>query len=854
MRRALEWLFFLLMLALSLRAPLAADEDDDLDRFTSRLGLIDLQMTHLERMLARGLAAPRKTELAQRLADLYAAQLLASAADQARYADLFARVKSLVERVPAANTQALQVILLQADFQRVEPLVGKWLADPAETAAQDEAKSLLEAVAPKLLALEKLLSADADRLAESLDKLPEAQRISQEPLLQQKQIVAARANYVAGWAAYYLGLVRGEMGMAAASFGEARRSFRKFLSIDEKDEYAKLTPDSLGLDAEYRARAAMGLALAELGLGNEAGSRAAFAWLGDNLVPPALRDQAATFELQALIQSGRWDEVQKQAAERIRKFSGEATPGQVARGVLLVRGGLGRGDANPAAKAVGMLGLEALVRLRQVGIIRQLVDKYKIDLAGQPGFLFRWFDAQQLYAAAEQSKKPEDYAKAADAIEKSLAAPDASQATAISGDAHYFLGWCHFRRKQWSAAGQQFQQAAGLRKATDPKWGAESAWMAFAAYQELAGSDKRYADKAIEALEGLKRDFPSSSYVEKVDYQIQRLKSKASSPKETLARLEAIPRDDPQYLSARLDIARLRHQQWSAATGAARAAAALAVHTAVDQYLAAAAASSQAADRLRALLWSIEVSLGGDATEQQRGKGLIRQALPLAEEVGAANPVSHEAHYRALQVAQAEKDAARILAESRWLGDHARGSTWELSALVVLAQAADAAVDAAPAGEKAAKQQEGFQVYSRLVQVYGSSPAQISAKKNALVANSKLAAYAEVLGRWEIAAERLSAIIAAYPTDQAYLRRAAIALVQSGKHAAAIDHWRTLLAGLDSGSPGWYEAKYYQMVCLQKSDPAKAKEVFAQFKLLHGDSTPAPWRDKMKELERALGK
>lgn len=851
--RLSSWFFLAAIALLCVAAPARADEDDDLDRFTARLGLVDLQMAHLERWLNKGLAAPKQQEIAQRLADLYASQLLAAAADQERYNDLLARVKLLLAKIPAANTQSLQVILLQADFQRVEPLVGKWLADPAETAARDEARSLLDAVAPKLLSLEKLLAADVDRVIESLDKLPESQRIAQEPVLQQKQVVSARGTYVAGWAAYYWGLVRSESGANATNLSEARRCFRRFLTIDEKDEYSKLSAESLGLDSEYRARAAMGLALAELALGNEAGSRAAFQWLSDASVSPALRDQGATFELQALIQAGRWEEVQKQASERIRKFSGDATPGQVALGVLLVRGGLGRGDSSPAARAVGMLGLEALIRLRQLGIVRQLIDKYKIDVASQTGFLYRWLDAQQLYAAAEVSKKPEDYIKAGEAIEKALGAADTAQAGPLAGDARYFLGWCYFRQKQWANAGQQFQQAAALRKGVDAKGGGEAAWMAFASYQELAASDKRFADRAIEMLEGIKRDFPTSSYAEKVDYQIERLKTKASTPEETMARLEAIPRDDPQYLSARLDIARLRHQLWAGASGAAKSAAAAVARTAVDQYLAAAVASSQAVDRLRALLWSIEVALSGDEAEIKRGKGLIAQALALAEEIGAASPLAHEAHYRALQVAQSEKDAARVLTESRWLGDHARGSNWELSALVVLAQAADAAVESAPAAERPARQQEGFQVYSRLVQVYGGTPAQIKAKKNALVANSKLAAYAEVLGRWEIAAERLTAITTAYPTDQAYLRRGAIALVALGKHGEALEHCRTLLAGLESGSPAWHEAKYYQILCLQKIAPARAREVMSQYRLLHGNSTPAEWRDKMKGLERTLG-
>jgi hypothetical protein len=82
------------------------------------------------------------------------------------------------------------------------------------------------------------------------------------------------------------------------------------------------------------------------------------------------------------------------------------------------------------------------------------------------------------------------------------------------------------------------------------------------------------------------------------------------------------------------------------------------------------------------------------------------------------------------------------------------------------------------------------------------------------------------------------------------LRRAGVACVRAGRHAEALDHWRKLLAGVASGSDQWLEAKYYQLVCLQKTDPPAAAKVWKQFKLLYPEVKSEAWSTKFMELEQ----
>ena len=68
----------------------------------------------------------------------------------------------------------------------------------------------------------------------------------------------------------------------------------------------------------------------------------------------------------------------------------------------------------------------------------------------------------------------------------------------------------------------------------------------------------------------------------------------------------------------------------------------------------------------------------------------------------------------------------------------------------------------------------------------------------------------------------------------------------------SLEHWRKLLAGLDGGSEEWLEAKYYQLVCLEKTDRAAAAKVFNQFHVLYPEVKSATWRPKFAELETSL--
>ena len=78
-------------------------------------------------MLERLPEGEKRLPAAKRLADAYAEQLIAAADDAARFAAIQAKIEALLAAVPEASTPAVEVVLLQAEYQRAESLMIRWL-------------------------------------------------------------------------------------------------------------------------------------------------------------------------------------------------------------------------------------------------------------------------------------------------------------------------------------------------------------------------------------------------------------------------------------------------------------------------------------------------------------------------------------------------------------------------------------------------------------------------------------------------------------------------------------------------------------------------------------------------------
>ncbi len=828
-------------------------DEERVEQFLARLGLVDLQVLHLEQALRGPLPLAQKQPIARRLADLYAERLMASADDKSRYDDTVNHITALLQSFPQANTTALQVMLLQADYNRAESLITAWMGDPQDTTAREEARQILTRITPQLIDHQQALNKEVDELAKQLEALPEGDLLQTKELESRRvQAIAARATYFAAWSNYYLALVT-NAAEKAEPYLQARDIFLRLLGFDEGLP-AVLEPEWLALESIWRARAVIGLGLSVAACGDLEGSERCFDVLEDASVPAEIQDQAPYWRVRALLGAGQLARVEDYARQQISRFQPPPTQGKVSLCVALVRAGLGdpAADRSPLQQALGNLGFNGLARLGQLSAINTLIEKYQIKPAGDAGFVLLWAVGQQQFAQAEKSKSTSDYNAAAETLQAALQSPEANTLAGPAARCRYTLGWCCYRVAQWEEAAREFSHAfPGLNESQD-SLAVESAWMAFAAYRKLADTQPHFATVAADALKRLEQYFPTHPYAQRGRYEMNKLLEK-TDPETMVRQLEAIAPTDENYPLARYDLCLLLHRLWTQQRGDPELAKRRldALRSAADTYLQQVTTNTDAQRKLQVCLLAVDAALHHAPPHTEMATTLLAAAGRQVAELPDDHSQVIEYHYRLLEAAAAAGDTTQRRQQAQWLADHAAGSPYEQAALVIVANALDRDIGEAGPSDVAALNQQAYQVYRRLSDLLGASEQVLAGSKNAQIAASRLAHYAQQIGQPAAAAGLLEQLLKIAPRDRRYLERAATVHALAGQHEQALAHWRTLLAGLPAGSEAWYEAKYHQLESLGKTDKEQARKVFRQLALLHPDLGGESWQAKFTDLARS---
>lgn len=844
-------LLLLLLAAANLASAGTAGNDyERMEQFLARLGLFDLRIVHLEQTLDEPLDQQRKQKLARDLADLYAERLVASSDNKARYDDTMQRIDTLLAQFPQANTTALQVMLLQADYYRAESLIAAWISQPGKTASRDEARNILKKITPRLVEHQQTLNERVKTLLAKTDELPQGDELqAREEELQRIEAVAARAMFFAAWSNYYLGLAAEDQS-GGGPYAAARDIFFRLLGFDgELPE--DLEAEWLGLDSIWRARALIGLGLSLAASGEVDGCARCFEALEHPSVPTEVRDQAPSWYVRALLDAEQWERAETYARQQINAYHPPATQGKVSLCVALARAGLqGASGRSAAPRKLGELGLVGLARLGRLGAINTLIDKYQIKRGEDAGFVLLWAAGQKKFAAAEKSRAASGYEAAAKMLRKALQSPETKALAGPAARCRYTLAWCYFRLEKFEQAGKEFSDAfPGLHESHD-ELAVESAWMAFVAYRKLAESNARFVTRASDARKRLRRNFPDHSHVERADYEMTKLLEERD-PATLMEQLKAISTSDPNYALARYDLCMALYRQWQREHGKNGAGDEHleAIREAVDTYLQTVnSADTDPRQRVRVCLRAADAALHHHTPDLEMAQTMLQSAGRWASELPDSRSEVLEYHYRRLELASAQGDQQGRREQADWLADHAKGSPYEQAALVIVANALDKEISTAAASERETLNERAYTVYQRLVGLFDKQRKSRTVSKNARIATSRLAHYALRIGRPAESARLLDRLLDQWPRNRNYLQRAAKAHLKAGQYAQALPYLRTLLSGLPGGTEDWYEAKYQQLMALAQTDKTQARKVYRQFKLLYPDLGGEAWRGKFTSL------
>ena len=840
-RRQLHWQLLGVVLLCAFPRPGIADEEaEKVDQLLNRLGLSRLQIAHLEQIVRfEEREDPQNVQFARQLADLYASELMKSAEEPKKYQDLLTRVHDLLTRIPAAKTDTLDAMLLQADYGRAEKLATDWLAHRTNVTTQQEARIALTGLSEKLGNQYDRLNASMKALDDKIEatdveselELLDAEFLSIRP-------IAAQTGFFAGWAKYYRGVLNGEKPPLA----QARHVFRQLLELED-EEYKDIEASWLALESPWRARAWIGLGLTEAALGNVDNAEACFALLRKSGAPAPIRDQTDYWRVQALINASNW-----KAAETIGRnvnFTGGATQGKVSLCVALIRGAYCGPERSPRA-SLGEIGVTGLVFLKQWQVLQELVEEYNIPTDGdRPGFAWKWIQGHRLREKADGNRSPVDYRSARDTLLAALGEEGAKKDLSTASQCRAELAWCQFQLGEYEESAESYGMASSGLERSVPKAAEQAAWMQFVCLEKLARVQSRYVDAMRNAAVSLRERFPESEFADKADYAVRRMAS-GRDPAAAIVELQNVPKSDPDYLSACRDVCQLRYNLWRSSTNSdEKKSIANTLRVDWDRYQKVSSVES-ATSQLRVGLWVLEATMGNtsDAT-------FVRKLTEDMQVLASKSPsLAANFHYLALSEASARGANTEVQTHMQWLMQNAKGTRFELSALITAAKRAEANVRD-NAGDRAMLD-EAYSTYKRLSESLGNDTATLKVKANARVALNRQAHFAAELGRVDEAATLTKKLVEAQPKSRGILKRACEVHIAAGQHEEALVMARTLLRGARAGTDDWYEAKLQQLICLRRVNVDTAKKVWSQFLKLDPKMGGDKWRDRFEDASKGL--
>ncbi|TVQ30590.1 MAG: hypothetical protein EA376_12055 [Phycisphaeraceae bacterium] len=862
----------------------------------------------IEQLTTRLRSVPRdgRTEIAERLASLYA-QLLDEAEDPAQRAELERRSRDLLDEVPDAASIDLRLHLHRATFARAERLAERWRLRLVDAAQRDEALRVFTTLGPELASL----GSRAHRHVEQLERQEQAVDAGELDLIQQRLDDARRqrsmAMYLAGWCAAY----RSELTGASEVAVEGLRSFGWLLNASRGQMADIERARGQLMRFEHVARAAIGAGLCESVRGD---TERAQSWLdmveNASETPDAVRREVPARRFIVLARAGEWNELaeivrRRRAHESIAAVGGLPVSEARLLAVLTLEQGARSGQSQDVIRELAEAALTDLVKHGELAHVLDMATRYGTAPIGSEGFIVHHVRGLRSYEQARAAHKSSDgadpekpttstealqlYGQAIDAMRQAIASIDVDRFPNAHGNTAMLLGLSLYysaptEPDPTGAAAERLTQASDwLHQASllleNPEQAADGLSLAIVVLDEAialggAGVTERGELRRERIAEFLTR-FPRHERAGALLYR--QGTDGALRAEESVAALLRVPEGTPAYDAARRQAARILYDMYRTAPRSERDWAALRYAEVAEPLLAAdhrramegdREAAARAAVRARRLLDALLGVLSPDASRIERALDAVLSIVNagLVED----DSIRAELEYRRAQTLLVRGDvvgAERAIAELRSRiesgaipDDDANRRFADAAGRLLFRHTVEQWRDGVRRGvsqgetEQLARRviRSGVRVLHELEQV--AAPDEQIRTVRASVAEAALRLYeltSDIDSRG-LAMRHYRLLLEVDPNNRVFLRRAAELAEDVGDLEVALDCWRSLSAGFQTGSIDWFEARYRLISVLSRVDPARAREVLTQHIALHPDSGPAPWGDRIDALARRL--
>lgn len=882
--------------------------DDRLEEFLLDRGMLELLVQQLEQRIDTATDTRERTEVAERLAGVYARLLseAGSVEEQRRWESAGER---LLQQVPDANTIELRLGLARASYTRIEQVAERYVLRMLGEAERVDAVARMSDLRGRFAAI----GMEADRRVRELEREEErGARIETEWLaeaLAQARRQRSMAFYLAGWSAFHVA----EMGRDPAAATEAIKHFGWLLGAERLSEPRLDDVSEASLRYEHIARAALATAAAHAIRGNIA---TAEQWIdaieSTEGLSPGVRDQIFTRRFILESSSGDWSSASGVVTERrgtppLRSESesdeyGDPLPVGLARLVAVYCFEEIRRNPDTAympwqVERLRDLALGDLMVQDQLGHVLDLARRYSSDRFGDESFISLHIRGLMLYQEARDSHtsggsgtdEPTGdpdiaklYREAAELFVHSLRTPDASRFVQAHANTRMLIGLSIFYAGEHSDA----ERGIGLDAAadalvlassefTDRERAADALWMAIRSLDQRLKAAEEDLERAVRArrdelIARFLREYPEN---QKSAALVLRLAESSTIPtQQRIELLMSVPEGNPLRVTSLRTAAMLAYEMYQNAKGDERDAHAARFLEIAEPLLMSEQRSAFAGDERSQRYAVARARQVAEASLSMRVPDLVRaeRAIALLEKmliegVAGASDVESEIRFRRAQLALAsgrQGEAERIIRELSESGSDLGESSVRLFYR-------DVVIEFERVDRPGTEASRIVEVGRRLVRVgqdmldqIASDDASMTQQQRELLISVRNRVGTAAKRVWEIESDKsaLSIAFAQFraalsldPKNADALRGVAELGGPAGDDLASLEAWRTLVSGYRAGSEAWFEARTGHLVALARVDRERALTVLRQHAVLYPDLGPEPHATRLRELARELG-
>ncbi|MDG2186271.1 MAG: tetratricopeptide repeat protein [Mariniblastus sp.] len=818
--------------------PAVLPVDSQLEQFLQSRGLDRLLLREVEMQLAREFNPTQQVALGQRLARLYQAALLSNDWND-HDPRLLQRVEQWVKANPAMPNDGLALAIQHARYLAAEKKFREWWylgRDPVQhDAVVDDLMSCYGDIARLSAKLE-----DDFRRAQILPESTQVEMAGKNRILVTAENRISHCQYLLGWNTYFLGIM--ESKNSSVWLLKSENSFRRILQLPLDGPLPDVTKQKVDLQSTWQLRSLLGLAMGLRARGSNDASSLYFKFLSNVSSETPTGKLLHVWNLESMVLSRQWDSAME-FVDEVASHKLDLRQQQLFWNSVLKASRAVRRSAPGIADSMMYRGMLGLVRNQESVLLQQWMDEQPGELAVNE-FLRLWIEGYLALAKAEATGG--SLALADKTLLQALESADDSVLDEDLARCRYLTALIDFRAGQLAEAAIAFSSVAETLLETAPEMAAESAWMNVRALTALGMLDNRKTGEAMAAMDRLVSMFPEGPYARAIPFLKLRLTCNWLPPQQAIEKLETIQESHPNFQEARLERVRNHYRHWKERFQADDRTArdALSKLQLVDQQFRD-DPQIDSNQKLRSVLWVIDAMLEMellDATSQ----GLLELATDLAATPGVNSERVNQLAYYRMMFARQNRDRQTAIELARELVNQSRGTAFERSALIYLAE------NYGTASELDRDQLSSAMTdFTRLSELLGDDARSLVKSKNSRITLFRLSEFCLQAGQLERADQYLDRLIDVFPNQKDYLAASARIKTRRGELKDALPRWRLLANGVEPGSDLWYEAKYQLARCLWSTGDANAKQVFRQTIQL-SPSIPDAWSKEYKLLAHQM--